>query len=77
MDIKEKLSKAYIKWKINDEINGIINCFDLIRNIFKLDLEQNFDFDIKQIKKEEYREIWYEIRNNTNFISITTRIYIV
>ena len=77
LDIKEKLSKAYIKWKINDEINGIINCFDLIRNIFKLDLEQNFDFDIKQIKKEEYREIWYEIRNNTKFSFFNMKLKIL
>ena len=77
LDKKEKLSKAYIKWKINDEINGIINCFDLIRNIFKLDLEQNFDFDIKQIKKEEYREIWYEIRNNTKFSFFNMKLKIL
>ena len=77
LDKKEKLSKAYIKWKINDEINGIINCFDLIRNIFKLDLEQNFDFDIKQIKKEEYREIWYEIMNNTKFSFFNMKLKIL
>ena len=67
LDKKEKLSKAYIKWKINKDINGIINCFDLIRNIFKLEIEQNFDFDIKKINKGEYIEIIYEIKNNTKF----------
>ena len=67
IDKKEKLSKAYIKWKINDNINGIINCFDLIRNIFKLELEQNFNFNIRLIKKEEFNELWYEIINNTKF----------
>ena len=66
LDTKKKLSKAYIKYKI-DDISGIINCFDLIRNIFKINLEQNFDFDIKQIKKEEYYEFIYEIKNNTKF----------
>ena len=67
LDKKEKLSKAYIKWKINDDINGIINCFDLIRNIFKIEIEQNFDFDIKLINKEEYIQIEYQIKNNTKF----------
>ena len=67
LDKKEKLSKAYIKWKINKDINGIINCFDLVRNIFKLEIEQNFDFDIKKINKGEYIEIIYEIKNNTKF----------
>ena len=67
LDKKEKLSKAYIKWRINKDINGIINCFDLIRNIFKLEIEQNFDFDIKKINKGEYIEIMYGIKNNTKF----------
>ena len=67
LDKKEKLSKAFIKWKINKDINGIINCFDLVRNIFKLEIEQNFDFDIKKINKGEYIEIIYEIKNNTKF----------
>ena len=67
LDKKEKLSKAYIKWKINNDINGIINCFDLIRNIFKIEMEQNFDFNIKMIKKEGNIEIKYEIKNNTKF----------
>ena len=67
LDKKEKLSRAYIKWKINDDINGIINCFDLIRNIFKIEIVQNFDFDIKLINKEEYIQIEYQIKNNTKF----------
>ena len=67
LDKKEKLSKAYIKWKIDNEINGVINCFDLIRNNFKMELEQNFDFNIKLNKKEEFVEIYYEIKNNTKF----------
>jgi len=67
LDKKEKLSKAFIKWEINKDINGIINCFDLIRNIFKLEIEQNFDFDIKKENKGEYIDIKYEIKNNTKF----------
>ena len=77
IDKKEKLSKAYIKWKINENINGIINCFDLVKNIFKLDLEQNFDFNIRQIKKEEYNEIWYEIINNTKFSFFNMKLKIL
>ena len=65
LDKNEKLSKAYINWKINDNLSGIINCFDLIRNIFKIELEQNFDFNIIKTKKEEYLELIYEIKNNT------------
>ena len=78
LDRKEKLSKAYIKWKINNDINGIINCFDLIRNIFKIEIEQNFDFDIKKIKKEEFIQIKYEIKNNTklSFYNLKLKILI-
>ena len=77
LDKKEKLSKAFIKWKIDNDINGIINCFDLIRNIFKMELEQNFDFDIKLNKKEGYVEIYYEIKNNTKFSFCNMKLKII
>jgi hypothetical protein len=38
-----KLQTTYIKWKIIDtKIEGIINCFDLFRNIFKKKFRPNF-----------------------------------
>ena len=68
IDKSNKLSKTYIKWKINEnKIEGIINCFDLLRNIFNKELEQNFDFDIIKNVKEEYVEFIYEVKNNTKF----------
>ena len=77
LDKKEKLSKAYIKWEVNNNINGIINCFDIIRNVFKIDLEQNFIFNIKKEKKDDFLEIIYEIKNNTKFSFFNIKIKIL
>ena len=77
MDQKEKLSKAYIKLKINKDINEVINCFDLIKNVFKIEKEQNFDFDIKAINQGEYLEIHYEIKNNTKFSFYDMKVKII
>ena len=68
IDKSHKLSKTYIKWKINEnKIEGIINCFDLLKNIFNKELEQNFNFDIIKNIKEEFIEFIYEVQNNTKF----------
>ena len=77
LDQKEKLSKAYIKLKINKDINEVINCFDLIKNVFKIEKEQNFDFDIKAINQGEYLEIHYEIKNNTKFSFYDMKVKII
>ena len=77
LDQKEKLSKTYINLKINKEINEIINCFDLIKNVFKIDTEQNFDFGIKTMNQGEYLEIHYLIKNNTKFSFYNMKVKII
>ena len=78
MDKSNKLSKTYIKWKINEnKMEGIINCFDLIKNVFNKEIEQNFDFDIIKDIKKDYVELIYVIQNNTKISFYNMKIKIL
>ena len=78
VDKSRKISKTYIYWKIEEnKIEGIINCFDLLRNIFNKDIEQNFDFDIIKNVKEDYIEFIYNIQNNTKFSYYNMKVKIL
>ena len=79
VDKSNKLSKTIIKWKIIDtDIEGVINIFDLLRNIFSKELVQNFDFNILKEEKEDYIEFTYEVQNNTklSFFNMKLKILI-
>ena len=79
VDKSNKLSKTIIKWKVLDsDIEGVINLFDLIRNIFNKELTQNFDFNILKEEKEDYIEFTYEVQNNTklSFFNMKLKILI-
>ena len=78
VDKSNKLSKTYIKWKINEnKMEGIINCFDLIKNVFNKEIEQNFDFDIIKDIKKDYVELIYVIQNNTKISFYNMKIKIL
>ena len=78
VDKSKKISKTYIFWKIEEnKIEGIINCFDLLRNIFNKDVEQNFDFDIIKNIKEDYIDFMYNIQNNTKFSYFNMKVKIL
>ena len=73
-----KLSKTYIKWKIPEKnIEGVINCFDLIRNNFNKELTQNFNFNIIKNIKEDYVEFIYEVENNTKLSFFNMKLKIL
>ena len=78
MDKSNKLSQTYIKWKINEnKMEGIINCFDLIKNVFNKEIEQIFDFNIIKNIKKDYVELIYVIQNNTKISLYNMKIKIL
>ena len=79
VDKSKKLSKTYIKWKIKDnKIEGVVNCFDLIKNVFNINIEQHFNFDIiKNIKDENCVEFIYGIQNNNKYSFYDMKIKIL
>ena len=72
------MSNTYIKWKVIDtKIEGIINCFDLFRNIFKKNLEQIFDFNIIKNVNKGFISFIYEITNNDKVIYCNMKLKIL
>ena len=73
-----RLQTTYIKWKIIDtKIEGIINCFDLFRNIFKTNLEQIFNFNIIKNINEGFVSFIYEIENNDKISYFSMKLKIL
>ena len=78
IDKSNKLSNEYIKWKIKDSnIEGVINCFDLLRNIFNIKVQQIFDFNIIKNVYEDFVEFIYEVKNNDKFSYFNMKLKIL
>ena len=78
IDKTVKLRLTYIKWEIIDtKIEGIINCFDLFKNIFTKNLSQIFDFDIIKNVNEDYVEMIYVVTNNDKYSYFNMKLKIL